>query len=462
MASVWNGGPECALASALDCSIVFPGDQNPGAYEMTIRRILFGLIFVFTCAAAPIAVAEGFDPVEATNAYLSSVSPEAEANTNAYVDAGYTIKVMGLVLELVVAGLLLRLGWSAKWRNLAERVVKWRFLQAFIYMPIYLVVTAIIGFPLAWYSGFYVERKFGLGTQDFGAWFVEQLQGLGIGIVAFSLFVAFLYLIIRLSPHRWWVWGSGLVISFMALLMLAGPVFIEPIFNEYRPMDEGPLKEQILSIARANGMSVDDVKQVDASKQTNRVSANVSGLFGTTRIALNDNLLNRTSPDGVEAVMAHEIGHYVLNHIWKTMTYFVLIFLAGFALASGAFNAIAKRRGSKWGVRDVGDYAGFPLLYAIAAVFFFVTTPMFNTLTRVHEVEADLFAINATQSPDAWAEVALLTSQYRKLHPPVWEEKYLNHHPSPYARIYMAMVWKAENLKTEMQEEEAEPLTPPA
>lgn len=414
------------------------------------NRVLACAIFVaLLLGASGGALAEGFDPVEATNQYLASVSPEDEANTNAYVDTGYQIQVMGLILNLVVAGLLLRLGWSAKWRDLAERLVKWRFLQAFIYTPIYLVVTAVIGFPLAWYSGFYVERKFGLGTQDFGSWFVELLQELGIGLIVFSLFIALLYLIIRLSPQRWWVWGAGLVISFMALLMLAGPIFIEPIFNEYRPMDEGPLKEQILSIARANGMSVDDVKQVDASKQTNRISANVSGLFGTTRIALNDNLLNRTSPDGVEAVMAHEIGHYVLNHIWKTMTYFVLIFLAGFALASGAFNAITRRRGSTWGVRDVGDYAGFPLLYAIAAVFFFITTPMFNTLTRVHETEADLFAINATQNPEAWAEVALLSAEYRKLHPPVWEEKYLNHHPSPWARIHMAMVWKAEHLSAE-------------
>lgn len=413
-------------------------------------RLLACAILVATfgavLAASGGASAQEFDPIEATNHYLATVSAEDEANTNAYVDTGYKVQVMGLVLNLVVAGLLLRLGWSARWRDLAERVVKWRFLQAFIYTPIYLVVTAIIGFPLAWYSGFYVERKFGLGTQEFGGWFVEFLQELGMGMIVFSLFVAFLYLIIRLSPQRWWMWGSGLIISFLALLMLAGPVFIEPIFNEYRPMDDGPLKEQILSIARANGMSVDDVKQVDASKQTNRVSANVSGLFGTMRIALNDNLLNRTSPDGVEAVMAHEIGHYVLNHIWKMMAYFALIFLVGFALASGAFNALIKRRGRVWGVRDVEDYAGFPLLYAIAAVFFFVTTPMFNTLTRVHEIEADLFAINATQNPDAWAEVALLTSEYRKLHPPAWEEKYLNHHPSPWARIHMAMIWKAEHL----------------
>lgn len=421
---------------------------------------------VLTATSGSFALAQEFDPVEATNQYLAKVSAEDEANTNAYVDTGYRIQVMGLVLELVIAGLLLRLGWSARWRDRAERVVKWRFLQAFIYMPIYLVVTAIIGFPLAWYSGFYVERKFGLGTQEFGGWFVEQLQGFGINLVAFSLFIAFLYLIIRLSPRRWWMWGSGLVISFMALMMLTGPVFIQPIFNEYRPMDEGPLKERILSIARANGMSVDDVKQVDASKQTNRVSANVSGLFGTTRIALNDNLLMRASPDGVEAVMAHEIGHYVLNHIWKTIVYYLLIFLVGFALASAAFNAIVKRRGSKWGVRGVEDYAGFPLLYAIAAVFFFVTTPMFNTLTRVHETEADLFAINATQNPDAWAEVALLTSEYRKLHPPEWEEKYLNHHPSPWARVYMAMIWKAENLPadepvlsvTTEAEDEVEPM----
>jgi len=410
--------------------------------KLTMQKLLLGILLSFMTAS--LAFSADFDPVAATNAYLASIPAEEQANTNGYVDAGYRIMVMGVLLEILIAFILLRFGWSRKWRDLAERVTGNKFGQAFIYMPIYLLITAVLMFPLSWYADFYTEHKYGLATQGFGEWLVELLQMNAIMIVGFSIFVACLYVILRRSPQRWWLWGSGLVVSFLAILIFISPLYIEPIFNEYRPMDEGPLKERILSIARANGMQADDVKQVDQSKQTNRVSANVSGIFGSTRIALNDNLLSRASPAAVEAVMAHEIGHYVLNHLWKTLAYFALIFLVGFALANGIFQAILRRRSTAWGIRGIDDYAGFPLLYAIGMVLIFLATPLFYKLTYVHETEADLFAINAVDNPDAWAEVALLTAEYRKLRPPQWEENWLNHHPSPYARIYMAMRWKAE------------------
>jgi Zn-dependent protease with chaperone function len=390
--------------------------------------------------------AEEFDPVNASHAHLAVVSPESSANTDGYVNAGYQVMVLDPVLTVIVALLLLQFGWSRRWRELAERAVKWRFLQAFIYMPIYLLVTTILVFPLSWYRDFHIEHKYGLATQNFGSWFVEFLQSAGIGLIGMSLFGAILYLILRWSPKHWWMWAAGLVVSFFAIVLFVSPLLIEPVFNEYRPMDEGPLKDRILAIARANGMLADDVKQVDESRQTTRVSANVSGFLGTTRIALNDNLINRASADGVEAVMAHEIGHYVLNHLWTTVTYIALIFFASFAATNVLFMGISRRRGESWGVRGIDDYSGLPLLFAIVTVILSLATPLFNRLTYVQEYEADLFAINATQNPDAWAEVALLTAEYRKLHPPQWEENWLNHHPSPYTRIYAAMRWKAENL----------------
>jgi STE24 endopeptidase len=407
-----------------------------------MQKLLFAVLLSFLSVS--LAFSADFDPVQATNEYLASISPAEEANTNGYVDASYDIMMMAVVLEILVAFALLHFGWSRRWRELAERITDNRFAQAFIYMPIYLVVTTLLMFPLSWYADFYTEHKYGLATQGFGGWLVELLQMNAFMIVGLSLFVALFYLILRRSPERWWLWASGLVVSFFMVLMFISPLYIEPVFNDYRPMDEGELKERILSIARANGMQANDVKQVDQSRQTNRVSANVSGIFGSTRIALNDNLLKRADTDAVEAVMAHEIGHYVLNHMWKTLAYFALIFLLGFVLANAAFNALARRRGAAWGIRGIDDYAGFPLLYAIGMVLIFLATPLFYKLTYTQEVEADLFAINATQNPDAWAEVALLTAEYRKLRPPQWEESWLNHHPSPYARVYMAMRWKAE------------------
>lgn len=391
--------------------------------------------------------AQAFDAEQASSAYLSHITPEEIANTNGYVNTGYVVMVLTVILDVLIAFVLLRFGWSQHWRDWAEGVFKRKFLQAYLYMPIYLLVTFVLMLPLLIYSGFIVEHQYGLATQTFADWSIEQLQSLGVDLVGITIFVSLFYLIVRLSPQRWWLWSAGLLTTFISVVAFISPILIMPIFNEYKPMNDGPLKEQILSIARANGMEADEVKQVNASKQTNRVSANVSGLFGTSQISLNDNLLERASHDGVEAVMAHEIGHYVLNHVWKMLAFYTLLFLLGFALASAAFNAIVRSRGAAWGIRDITDISGFPLLYAIASVFLLLTTPIFNSITRVHETEADLFAINATHKPDAWAEIALLTAEYRKLKPPAWEENFLNHHPSPYARVHMAMVWKAENLK---------------
>ncbi len=408
------------------------------------RMIPVLLVLILTTLSTGILAAQGFDPVQATNEYLAAIPTEDEARVNAYVNTGYMIMVLVVLAECLLAWVLLRSGWSVRWRDWAEARFNSRFGQAFVYVPIYVVVTTVLLFPLSWYSGFHVEHKFGLSNQSFAGWFAEFLQSGVLGLLGMALFVACLYLLLRGARERWWLWASAMSAVFAILLILISPVFIEPLFNEYRPMDEGPLKERILSIARANGLEADDVQQVDQSRQTTRVSAFVSGLMGTERIALNDNLLNRASPEAVEAVMAHEIGHYVLNHVWKTIAILSLMALLGFGLASAIFHAVLRRHGGRWGLRDIDDYAAFPLLYAIGSVVLFLATPLFYKLIYTQEAEADIFAINAVDNPHAWAEVALLTAEYRKLKPPEWEENWLNHHPSPYARVYMAMRWQAE------------------
>ena len=390
--------------------------------------------------------AQAFDIEAATQAYLADQSDEDIARINSYVNTGYLTLLLDALVAVLVAWLILSRGWSSRWRDMAEKRFNSRFAQAIIYVPIYVLVTTALVFPLTWFSDFHTEHKYGLATQAFPGWFTEFLIGTVVSLVLLSLFIALLYSVIRRTQERWWAWGALLGTMFLLLVIVISPVYLQPLFNEYRPMDEGPLKERILSIARANGMNASDVKQVDESKQTKRVSANVSGALGTMRIALNDNLLNQASEEGVEAVMAHEIGHFVLNHMWKRLILFLPLMVVMFLLAHTIFMAIKRRRGDAWGIRGIDDLAGLPLLLAIIAVLELASTPIIFRSVYVAEVEADLFAINATQNPDAWAEVALMTAQYRKLQPPEWEENWLNHHPSPYKRIQMAMRWKAENL----------------
>ena len=248
---------------------------------------------------------------------------------------------------------------------------------------------------------------------------------------------------IRKTPRTWPVWGAVTGIFLLALLFLVTPVFINPLFNDYQSLEEGPVKEKILSLARANAVPADDVYRFDASRQSKRISANVSGLLGTTRISLNDNLLNRTSPESIEAVMAHEIGHYALNHGPKLIFSFGLLLDVGFAFVAWAFDRVNR---PSWGIRGVSDIAGLPLFMALLSIYFFIAKPIVNSIIRINEIEADIYGLNAARQPDGNSEALLGLSEYRKMKPGYWEEIIFFDHPSGYNRIRMSMQWKKENL----------------
>jgi STE24 endopeptidase len=199
-------------------------------------------------------------------------------------------------------------------------------------------------------------------------------------------------------------------------------------------------------MARANGVPADNVYLVDASKQSKRISANVSGLGSTIRVSLNDNLLRRSTPEEVQAVMGHELGHYVLNHGPKMLVFFVLLIGLGFWVVNWAFTALVARYGPRWDVAGLADVGGLPLAIALFAVFSFLATPVFNTIIRTNEQEADLFGLNAARQPDAFASVAMKLSEYRKIDPTPLEEILFFDHPSGHTRVYTAMRWKAEHL----------------
>jgi STE24 endopeptidase len=227
---------------------------------------------------------------------------------------------------------------------------------------------------------------------------------------------------------------------------MIAPVYIEPLFNKYKPLEDKKVSDAILAMARANEIPVTQVFEVDASRQSNRVSANVAGFLGTTRIALNDNLLKQCTLPEIRSVMAHEMGHYVLNHITKFLISFTLVALITFALTKWAFDAMVRRWGDRWQVRGIADPAGLPILALIVVVIGFVMTPVNNTITRTAEVEADAFGVNTAREPDGFAKVALKLGTYRKLDPTPVEEFIFFDHPSGRARIRMAMDWKAAHL----------------
>jgi STE24 endopeptidase len=395
-------------------------------------------------ASAP--AAKAFDADEATQEWLNTMSPEARAKSDAYFEGGYWLILWDFVVGILVAWLMLGTGISRRLRDFNEKLIGVRFLQTAFFAFEYILFTTVVTLPWTIYEGYSREHQYGMSNQTLGGFLGDQVTGLIIGLIFAMIAVPVVYAVIRKFTRTWWIWGAVVGIVFIVFSVAIGPVYLEPAFNKFYPLKDSPLKGQILSMARANGIPATDVYEFDASKQTKRMSAHVSGIGGTTQISLNDNLINRGTPEEVKAVLGHEMGHYVLNHVFHGIFEFSILIVIGFAFVKWSFDKVRTRWGANWGIRDVGDVAGLPLLAALFTVFLFVLTPVNNTLTRMQEGEADIFGLNTARLPDGFAQAAIHLSEYRKMEPGKWEEIFFYDHPSGYHRIHRAMVWKAEHI----------------
>lgn len=387
----------------------------------------------------------GFDVERATQAYIDLLTPEQRAKSDAYFEGGYWLQLWGLLYGFAVAAVLLGSGLSRRMRDFAERRSRRPWVQAMLYGLQWMLVGFVLGLPLAIYQGFVREHQYGLATQDFGGWFGDQLKGLLVGLVLVPPILAALYAAVRRMGARWWIGASAGAFALTLFLMMLAPVFIDPLFNDYKPLREGSVREAVLSLARANRIPVDNVVEFDASRQTTRISANVAGFLGTTRVALNDNLLDRTSEPEIKAVMGHEMGHYVLNHAFRLVVYVSLVLALGFWFVHRVFDVALARWGTRLGLRDRADPAALPLAVAILSLFFFLATPVLNTIIRQAEAEADMFGIDAAREPHGFAMAAMRLSAYRKIQPGPVEEFLFYDHPSGYDRVRRSMEWFKEN-----------------
>jgi len=417
-------------------------------------RLLLFLLAVSAFAAPPLApnvpeaakASAHFDAKVATDAWLATIPAKQKANSDAYFEGGYWL-ILGDFLYVIAAMLLLlETKLSARMRDLTERLIKVSFLQWWLYWLLFSVVLYVFLFPLHVYEGYFREHNYGLSNLSFGGWFSEEMIGFALSAVFGGLVFAIFVWLVKKLPNTWHIWGAFVMIVFLSISIVIGPVFVAPLFNKYTPLENSAIKQSILSLARANGIPVTDVYEVDASKQSKRVSANVSGFLGTDRITLNDNLLTRCSPQAVMATMGHEMGHYVLHHIYNTVIFFTIVIAVMFWLLRGGLEIALAKWGQRWSLRGVSDVAALPVALLILSTLGFLFTPIGNSFTRTQEYEADIFGLNAARQPDGEAEVDLLLGEYRKMDPSPLEEFIFFDHPSGRTRIYAAMRWKAENL----------------
>lgn len=409
-------------------------------------------------ASQSVAPAQPFNVDAAVEQYLAKMPPAERAKSNAYFEGGYWLILWDFLSTVFVMWLLLHFRWSARMRDLAERITRFRSLQDALYWIQFFVVASVLTFPLTVYESYFREHKYDLLNQTFGPWMRDQLVMLAIGLVLGAILIVLLFWLVRRLGKNWWIWGAAVAIVFSAFVGLIAPVYIFPLFNTYTKLQDPRIKDPILSMARANGIPASDVYEFNASRQSDRVSANVSGLARTLRISLNDNLIKRCTLPEIETTMGHEMGHYVLNHEYKGLVMMGVVTVIGFAFLNWGVNFALKRWGERWGIRDMTDIAVLPLAVIVLSLFFFLMTPVGNTISRTMEFEADMYGLNAARQPDGEANVDLLLGEYRKMDPGPVEEFIFYDHPSGRTRITAAMRWKAEHPETASPEELARPV----
>lgn len=434
------------LAMVLLCS-VFTFGQNGGQSVAPVAP-----------SASSTTAAPAFAVPAAVNGYLAKMPSAQRARSDAYFEGGYWLLLWDFLSTVIAMWLLLHFRWSAGMRNIATRITRFKPLQTAIYWVQFIVVVSVLTFPLTVYEGYFREHKYGLLNQTFGPWMGEQMTGLAVGVVLGAILVVPLFGLVRRLGANWWIWGAILMVVFFAFVSLIAPVYISPLFNKYTKLEDARIKDPILTMARANGIPANDVYEFDASRQSNRVSANVSGFGTTMRISLNDNLLKRCTLPEIETTMGHEMGHYVLNHAYKGLVMLGVVMVVGFAFLNWGIGLALARWGAAWEVRGITDVAVLPLANIVLSLFFFLVTPVTNTITRTMEYEADMYGLNAAQQPDGEANVDLMLGEYRKLDPGPIEEFIFFDHPSGRTRITAAMRWKAGHPDSASPEEVARPI----
>lgn len=389
------------------------------------------------------ATIQSIDPAAETARYLATLPPEVHAKATAYTQGGHWMLLWGLVAAIVVAWLILKSGVLVKIRSGIEKSKPRPFLATLAVLPVALLAESIVGLPWSAYSNWWREKSFGMTSQSFGGWLTEALMGSAIGLVAMTILMLLVYALIRRAPKRWWLWASGVTASFMIIAMMLAPIYILPLFNQYTPAPDGPLRDSIVAMAKANGVPSDKIFVYNGSKQSNRYTANVTGVFGSAQINMSDTMFREGADlTEVRAVVGHEMGHYALGHIFRSVGVMAVLCVLGFWLLDRLFPLACRLLGAN-NVKGIGDPAGYPVFSLLLSVLFLLATPITNTVTRMGEAEADNYSLKVAGEPDGLAKALVQTVEYRAARPNKVEEFIFYSHPSVSWRIENAMRWKA-------------------
>ncbi len=382
-----------------------------------------------------------FNPAAETARYIDSLGPAALEKAADYTIASHWMLLWGLLASAVVTWIIVRLGILEKLSTKLEQ--RGWALRTWLIGAAFFLAAAIIGLPWDVYAEWGFEKSYGRTSQPLSDFLMQDAIGVALSAVLGGLFFLGIYALIRKAGKRWWLWSGGLAAFAVSATMLLSPIAIEPLFNDYKPVPAGPVRDALLKMADEADIPQDRLFMYDGSRQSNNFTANVSGVFGSARIAISDVALKEASLDEVKAVTGHEVGHYVLGHVWRSVGLLSLLAIVGFFLADRLFPFFARVFGSK---ASIGDPVGLPVLLFIVGLVGLFAQPALNAMVRQGEREADNYSLRTANLPDALAGALVKTAEYRYPRPSALQEALFYTHPSVEWRVRNAMEWKAKQL----------------
>jgi len=344
--------------------------------------------------------------------------------------------VLGLALLMV----LLTTGWNGSLRDMAyQGSFQTYFLAVFLYVLMLMVISKVLGIGLDYY-GFRLEHRFNLSNQKFGGWIWDETKGFLVGIVFASIVVELLYFIIRTAPQYWWLIAWAAFLGLFVLLAQLAPVVLFPIFYKFEPLQDEELKARLVRLGERAGTRVRGVYKWNLSEKSKKANAALTGLGNTRRIILADTLLDNYSPDEIEAVLAHELGHHVHKHIFKSIVVQAGLTLAGFWAANWVLHYAMER----WHMFEtLSDFANLPLLVLVSTVLSFLLLPAINAFSRYNERQADRYAFRSISSvvPFISSMNKLAAQNLAERTPSKWIEWFFHSHPAISRRVAAAERW---------------------
>lgn len=319
------------------------------------------------------------------------MSPERKAKLIAYSQFRNIWRFVSFFLSLSIMALLLFTGFSARMRTWASMAGK-KFFVVWAFLILYLIADYLLNFPFHVYRGFIVESNYGFMNMSFMEWWGEDLLNLLLVAVIGIIPMWFLYWLIS-RTKKWWLWFAVGSLPIMVFAIVIGPVVISPMFNDFQPLQDKALETELLTMADQAGIEGSHVFQVDASKQSSKINAYVTGLFGTKRIVLYDTMIKNFTTDEIKFVMGHEMGHYVMNHIWTGVLIAILFIALAMWLVSRTIQPVINRFKNRFGFDQLSDIASLPLLLIFLSLISFSFDPVTNGLSRYQEHRSDIYGM---------------------------------------------------------------------